>query len=60
MAADPVYLKWLDGGVVFKSAFATVDEAVAQAQAYQRGTNLGVFDGPDDDAKKLADVKEAK
>lgn len=53
---NTVWLKWLDGGQVIKAAHSDVKSAQAQAAAEGR-TFLGVFDGPDDDAKKLADAK---
>ena len=53
-----VWLKWLDGGQVIKAAHSDVPGAQAQAKAEAK-TFLGVFDGPEDDAKKLADAKGA-
>ncbi len=53
-----VWLKWLDGGVVVKACHSSVSAAKDQAAAEAK-TYLGVYDGPEDDAKKLADVKGA-
>lgn len=54
--AEAVWLKWLDAGVVIKAAHSSVKDAQAQAAAEAK-TYLGVFEGPEDDAKKLADAK---
>ena len=56
--ADVVWLKWVDGGVVIKAAHSDVASAQVQAACESRPF-LGVFDGPDDGAKKLADAKGA-
>lgn len=53
-----VWLKWLDGGQVIKASHASTKDAQSQAAAEAK-TFLGVFDGPGDDAKKLADAKGA-
>ena len=53
-----VWLKWLDGGVVIKSAHSSVKDAQAQAAAEGK-IFMGVYDSPEDDAKKLADAKGA-
>jgi hypothetical protein len=58
-----VWLKWVayagtDDEAVWKSCFSSAEEAQAQAAAEpERGTYLGIFDGPDMAAKKVADVK---
>lgn len=53
-----VWLKWLDGGQVIKAAHSNLKAAQSQAAAEAK-TFLGVFDGPEDDAKKLGDAKGA-
>jgi len=61
MAKQFVWLKWVEDeeGTVFKAVHVDVDAALEQAAAEQKDY-LGVFDGPDEDAKKLATVKGAK
>jgi hypothetical protein len=53
-----VWLKWLDGGQVVKAAHDSVKAAQSQAAAESK-TFLGVYDSPEDDAKKISDAKGA-
>ena len=58
MAKGVVYLRWHDGELVVQAAHTDVAAAQAQAAAEDK-YYLGVFDGPGEDAKKLATVKGA-
>ena len=57
MAKEVVYLKWYDGDLVIKAAHSDVESALNPAAAEAK-VYLGVFDGPDASAKKLAEVKQ--
>jgi hypothetical protein len=53
-----VWLKWVDGGIVMKAPHSDMASAKAQAAAEAK-TFLGIYDSPEDSAKKLADAKGA-
>jgi hypothetical protein len=56
--SEPVWLKWVDGGIVMKAPHSDMASAKAQAAAEAK-TFLGIYDSPEDSAKKLADAKGA-
>jgi len=56
MAAEGVWLKWIESGQVFKACHVNTKDAQSQAAAEPQKNYLGVFDGPEDDSKKLAEA----
>jgi len=54
-----VYLRWQEGEQTFQAVHENVKGAQAQAAVEGNRAFLGIYDGPHEDAKKLADVKGA-